>query len=111
MVIEIGKVPTWFGSNVGAIIKLGYAAITNVDAIPIFILTKVPVSPLSASKIYGNLKTRDLPRSIVMSESTGSKKGGEFEITANTGETLVIVRFNEMVTGTHPDIEPYIMRV
>jgi len=47
----------------------------------------------------------------VTSVSTGSKKGGEFEITANTGETLVIVRLNEMVIGTHPDIEPFIMRV
>lgn len=52
-----------------------------------------------------------MPKSIEMSERTGSKKGGEFEVTAKTGRTLVIVKLKETVTGAHPGIEPFIMRV
>lgn len=57
------------------------------------------------------MNSRDLPKSIEMSERTGSKKGGEFEVTAKTGRTLVIVKLKETVTGAHPGIEPFIMRV
>jgi hypothetical protein len=48
---------------------------------------------------------------MVMSERTGWKKGGEFEVIAKTGEILLIDTLKEIVTGTHPEIDPLIMRV
>lgn len=46
-----------------------------------------------------------------MSVSTGSKEGGELGVTTKDGEILVITTVMEVVTGIHPDINPFMISV
>lgn len=73
MVTEIGNVPTSYGSRFGEIMIFGREPVTNPEAAPRFILTNVPVSALSGSKIEGNLKALLFLRSRVISAKAGEK--------------------------------------
>ena len=72
---EIGNVPTSNRLFFGDIYIVGNVPVTKPEADPSFMLTNIPVSPMSPSIIEGNLKDWVFPKSRERSVKGGEKVG------------------------------------